>query len=241
MSQPAHILVVDDDTETRELLAQYLSQNGYSVDAAVDGRAMDTHIAARAPSLIVLDVMLPGEDGFEICRRLRRDSEVPIIMLTASADDADRIIGLEFGADDYLGKPFNPRELLARIKAVLRRAGAGSRRGAPAAVPRRLRFGPWELDTGTRVLTHTNGLRLEIGGSDYALLMVLLRHPLQVISRDRLYELTRNRESTPFDRGLDVQVCRLRQRLEDDPATPQLIKTVRGRGYLLATAVEALP
>ncbi len=236
---PATLLIVDDDEEIRELLAAYLGKSGFRVLCAADGAAMDACLAQVEPDLIVLDLMLPGEDGFALCRRLRRGSEVPVIMLTASADDTDRIIGLELGADDYLAKPFNPRELLARIKAILRRVRP-LETARPRAPPRYLRFGPWTLDCATRVLAREGGdERLELGSSDYTLLLALLHKPLTVLSRDRLYELTRRREATPFDRSLDVQVCRLRARLEPGEGAPQLIKTVRGSGYMLAVTVEA--
>ncbi|WP_458527093.1 response regulator [Onishia taeanensis] len=235
---PATLIVVDDDPEIRELLADYLGRHGFRTLAAQDAEALDALLAAETPDLLIVDLMLPGDDGFTICRRVRRDSEVPIIMLTASADETDRILGLELGADDYLGKPFNPRELLARIKAVLRRT-----RRLPESRPDQARlvaFGDWRLDRVTRELIDAGGERSALSGADFQLLQVFLEHPEQVLSREALYDLSRGRPAPPLDRSIDVHVCRLRQRLGEDAQHSQLIRTVRGAGYVLATRVDAL-
>ncbi|MDX5378295.1 MAG: response regulator [Halomonas sp.] len=231
-------MVVDDDPEIRELLVDYLGRHGYRALAAEDAEALHRLVASEAPDLLIVDIMLPGDDGFTICRDIRRASDVPIIMLTASADETDRILGLELGADDYLGKPFNPRELLARIKAVLRRA-----RGGVAGDPARARmvaFGPWRLDRMTRELIDEGEARTPLSGADFQLLQVFLEHPEQVLSREALYELTRGRPAPPLDRSIDVHVCRLRQRLGEDTHYHQLIRTVRGAGYVFTARVEAL-
>ncbi|MFW3613888.1 response regulator [Billgrantia antri] len=235
---PATLIVVDDDPEIRELLVDYLGRHGYRALAAEDAEALHRLVAGEAPDLLIVDIMLPGDDGFTICRDIRRASDVPIIMLTASADETDRILGLELGADDYLGKPFNPRELLARIKAVLRRA-----RGGVAGDPARARmvaFGPWRLDRMTRELIDEGEARTPLSGADFQLLQVFLEHPEQVLSREALYELTRGRPAPPLDRSIDVHVCRLRQRLGEDTHYHQLIRTVRGAGYVFTARVEAL-
>ena len=230
------ILVVDDDQEIRELLRDYLERNSFQVYTSEDATATDKILERSHVDLIVLDVMLPGEDGFSICRRLANRGTAPIIMLTASADEMDRIVGLELGADDYMAKPFNPRELLARIRAILRRTEnetSGHNRA------RFSEFGDWTLDNTSRELSNEQSSEyLDLSGADYNLLSVFLRHPQQVLSRDQLYDLTRGRESSPFDRSLDVHISRLRQRLSDDAKNPQLIKTVRGVGYVLATPVK---
>lgn len=237
---PATLIVVDDDPEIRELLADYLGRHGYRALTAEDAVALRVLLAEETPDLLVVDLMLPGDDGFAICRELRRDSEVPIIMLTASDDETDRILGLELGADDYLGKPFNPRELLARIKAVLRR----TRPAAPVQASgeaRLVAFGGWRLDRMTRELIDTGGERSPLSGADFQLLQVFLAHPEEVLSRDALYERTRGRPAPPLDRSIDVHVCRLRQRLGEDAQHSQLIRTVRGAGYVLTARVDALP
>jgi len=234
--QSKFILIVDDDREIRELLSSYLSQNGYEVAELEDGQGLIERLQ-ETPSvdLIILDLMMPGEDGFSLCRHVRTESEVPIIMLTASGEEADRIIGLELGADDYVAKPFNPRELLARIKAVLRRSrtSADSRQAG-----RFLCFADWRLDTVNRDLIDQCGKVIPLSGADYNLLLLFLEHPNKVLSRDDLTALTRGRESTPFDRSIDVQLSRLRQRLGEDAKDPHIIKTVRGAGYVLSVEVE---
>lgn len=236
-TNPATLIVVDDDPEIRELLADYLGRHGYRALVAEDAEALDRLLAEEPPDLLIVDIMLPGDDGFTICRKVRRDSEVPIIMLTASADETDRILGLELGADDYLGKPFNPRELLARIKAVLRRTHSAP--GETPAEARLVTFGGWRLDRMTRELIDSAGERCALSGADFQLLQVFLEHPGRVLSRDELFELSRGRTAPPLDRSIDVHVCRLRQRLGEESQYHQLIRTVRGAGYVFTARVEA--
>ncbi|MBV1787668.1 response regulator [Marinobacterium sp. D7] len=232
------ILVVDDDQQIRELLESYLQRNGYSVLTLADGSELMALLhSGQAIDLIVLDLMMPGEDGFSLCRRIRAESELPIIMLTASAEETDRIVGLEMGADDYVAKPFSPRELLARIKAVLRRAHAAPE---SANSPRFFCFAGWRLDRVNRDLIDPAGVVKPLSGADFNLLQLFLEHPNQVLSRDDLLNLTRGRDASPYDRSIDVQLSRLRQRLGDDGKDPHIIKTVRGAGYVLAVEVERL-
>ncbi|RFA24746.1 DNA-binding response regulator [Alkalilimnicola ehrlichii] len=229
------LVIVDDDAEIRDLLADYLGRHGYRTLTAEDGEALSRVLATHSPDLLIVDIMLPGDDGFTICRRLRSQSDLPIIMLTASADETDRILGLELGADDYLAKPFNPRELLARIKAVLRRVQSS----ASVETARVVRFGDWRLDRVTRELIDKQDRRSPLSGADYLLLSVFLEHPEQVLSREALFDLSRGRRAPPLDRSIDVHVCRLRQRLGEGAEGSQLIRTVRGAGYVLAVPVEA--
>jgi len=237
---PEHLLVVDDDVDIRELLTRYLQENGYRVTAVADGRGMRAAIAAGDPDLIVLDVMLPGEDGVSLCRAVRARSQVPIIMLTARGEETDRIVGLEVGADDYVPKPFSPRELLARVKSVLRRS-----KSFPPNLRREearwFRFAGWRLDAVTRNLTAPDGVVVPLSATEFKLLRTLLDHPGRVLTRDQLIELMLSRDAGPFDRALDVQISRLRQRLRDDARDPTIIKTVRGQGYVLAAVVESEP
>jgi two-component system OmpR family response regulator len=237
VNEPAHILVVDDDREIRALLAEYLEKNGLRVSAAPDGKEMRRCLSRMHVDLIVLDVMLPGDDGLKLCRELRASSQVPIIMLTARAEDIDRILGLELGADDYLPKPFNPRELLGRIAAVLRRAAHAPRDPMPSNVVG-YRFAGWRLDTAERSLTHEDGSTVALSGAEYRLLAVLLAHAGRVLSRVQLMELLRGRDFEPFDRSIDVRVSRLRQLLHDDARTPHIIKTVYGEGYVIGVPVD---
>ncbi|MBI3376489.1 MAG: response regulator [Betaproteobacteria bacterium] len=232
-----HILVVDDDAEIRGLLGEYLRKNGYKATAVADGKAMWTALARGKVDLIVLDLMLPGEDGLTLCRKLRSDSDTPVIMLTARGEETDRIVGLEMGADDYLAKPFSPRELLARIKSVLRRTRSLPR-NLRADETRTLRFAGWSLDTIARHLVSAEGVVTSLSGAEYELLRIFLDHPNHVLTRDQLMLLSKGRESEPFDRAIDLRVSRLRHRLGDDPADPRIIKTVRGQGYVLAVSVE---
>ncbi|OMH25719.1 response regulator [Motiliproteus sp. MSK22-1] len=232
--QSKRILVVDDDQQIRELLQSYLEKNNFGVIALEDGSQLMEHLRSQPFDLVILDIMMPGDDGFSLCRKIRAELEVPIIMLTASAEETDRIIGLELGADDYVAKPFNPRELLARIKAVLRRTRVPN----AEAKGRFLCFAEWRLDTVNRDLISKEGLVLPLSGADYNLLLLFLEHPNQVLSRDDLLSLTRGREANPYDRSIDVQLSRLRQRLGEDAKTPHIIKTVRGAGYVLAVEVE---
>jgi len=235
---PDHVLIVDDDAETRSLLREYLEKQGYRVTAAADGRALREALGRTRPDLIVLDLMLPGEDGLQLCRDLRARSNVPIIMLTARGEETDRIVGLEMGADDYLAKPFNPRELLARIKSVLRRARALPGNLEPEAAGA-YRFAGWALDVATRNLTAPDGVVVPLSGTEFKLLRIFLAHPDRVLTREQVIELMSARDGGPFDRAIDVQVSRLRQRLRDDAREPRIIKTVRGEGYVLAAQVEA--
>ena len=225
------LLVVDDDKRLRELLHRYLGEQGFIVRTAENGEAMDRLLTREAFDLIVLDLMLPGEDGLSICRRLRNaDTQLAILMLTAKGDEIDRIVGLEMGADDYLPKPFNPRELLARIHAVLRRRTPAVP-GAPTANDKTITFGEITVDLATRTLTR-QGQPTALTTGEFAVLKALLEHPRQPQSRDRLMALARGREQGPFDRAIDVQVSRLRKLVEPDPSTPRYLQTVWGFGYV---------
>ncbi|MGA0032532.1 MAG: two-component system response regulator OmpR [Burkholderiales bacterium] len=226
------ILVVDDDVRLRELLNRYLSEQGYAVRVVADAVEMNRLLARERYELMILDLMLPGEDGLSICRRLRGGGEaMPIIMLTAKGDDVDRIVGLEIGADDYLPKPFNPRELVARIQAVLRRQPPPPPPGAPGGAEQVIEFGAYRLNLGTRTLTR-DGAEITLTTGEFALLKVLAEHPRTPMSRDKLMELARGREFGAFDRSIDVQVSRLRKMIEADPAKPAYIQTVWGFGYV---------
>jgi two-component system OmpR family response regulator len=238
MSKRDHILLVDDDAEIRALLSEYLTREGFAVTAVPDGRSMDEALEDTRFDLAVLDLMLPGEDGVSLCKRLRARSILPVIMLTARGEEADRITGLEAGADDYLAKPFNPRELLARVHSVLRRARTLPEDVTPEQA-RRFQFSGWNLDTLTRQLVSPSSVVTPLSGAEYRLLSVFLHHAGEVLSRDQLTEMIRGRGShMPFDRSIDVQVSRLRQRLGDDGRVPAFIRTVRGEGYVFAVPVE---
>lgn len=230
-----HILVVEDDREISALVARYLRGNECGVSLAVDGREMDRVLADARVDLIVLDLMLPGEDGLSLCRRLRAASSIPILMLTAKSEEIDRIVGLETGADDYLGKPFNPRELLARIRAILRR-GAGAERPDEKAA-RRLHFQGWTLDSSLRQLLSPQGARVAITGAEFDLLHALCTRPGRVLSRDQLLDLTQGRAAGPFERSIDVLISRIRQKVEADARNPEIIRTIRSGGYLFAPEV----
>lgn len=233
----ARILLVDDDIRLRDLLLRYLESQGFEAKGAGDGAQMRQALDRGHYDLIVLDLMLPGEDGLEICRRLRGQGDAtPIVMLTAKGDEIDRIVGLEIGADDYLPKPVNPRELLARIRSVLRRARPVP--GAPQAEGGEIRFGPFRLDLGRRELSR-DGEPLRLTSGEFAVLAVLLRHPRQPLSRDRLMSLARGREHDAFERSMDVTVARLRRVLEDDPRNPRIIQTVWGVGYVYVPPGES--
>ena len=234
------IVIVDDDARIRDLLRRYLSQEGFDVLLAEDGRALDRILQRETIDLVVLDLMLPGEDGLSICRRLRAAGvKTPVIMLTAKVDDTDRINGLEIGADDYLGKPFNPRELLARIHAVLRRRPQNESPSAPSSADHEvIVFGAFALDLGTRSLT-LNGEDMPLTSGEFAMLKALARHPKQPLTRDKLAQLARGREFEPFDRSLDVQISRLRKMIEQDPASPKIIQTVWGVGYVFVPDGQA--
>ncbi len=237
-SNPVKLLIVDDDREIRDLLAKFLQKHGYAVSAAADGVAMMRALDNDRFDLIVLDVMMPGEDGLTLCRKVRASSDQPIIMLTALGEDTDRIIGLEMGADDYLPKPFNPRELLARIKAVLRRT---EQRPRPMDVGGDcLQFENWKLDLGQRELRTADDVVLSLTAGEFDLLAAFAQNPQRVLSRDRLLDLTKGRTGTPYDRSIDVQLSRLRRKIEEDPKEPRLIKTVRSGGYIFTPQVMKL-
>jgi len=232
------ILIVDDDEDIRKLLEEYLRKNGFDAHAVADGPAMREALAAKPASLVVLDLMLPGEDGLSLCRELRARSQVPVLMLTAKGDPVDRIIGLEMGADDYLAKPFDPRELVARIRSILRRAKA-----LPADteinVPESFSFSGWRLDTRERNLRAPDGVVVPLSGAEYRLLLIFLHNANAVVSRDQLSNFTFGHDADPLDRTIDMQVSRLRERLRDQAREPAIIKTVRGKGYVLAVRVES--
>lgn len=237
MTSTPHILVVDDDKEIRGLLSRFLAKHAFRVTAAADGREMKKALVDWNVDLIILDVMLPGETGLNLCRWLRTKSKVPVVMLTAMGDETDRIVGLEIGADDYLPKPFNPRELLARVRAVLRRStaalpdGQDTRSGV-------LHFSGWTLDLATRRLESPARVLVDLTSGEFDLLVVFAQRPNRVLSREQLVDLTHSRSAIPFDRSIDIQVSRLRRKIERDLKTPAMIKTVRGGGYLFTPHVE---
>lgn len=233
------LLIVEDDARTRALLERYLKEQGFSVLSLANSRRLDETLAAHPIKLMILDLMLPGEDGLSICRRLRgKGEDVPIIILTAKGDEVDRIVGLEIGADDYVPKPFSPRELVARINAVLRRRQPATVRGAPSALPQVVRFGRCELNLGTRELSRS-GEKLVMTTGEFAVLEALARHPHMPLSRDRLMDLSRGKEHGVHDRSMDVQVSRLRRLVEDDSAKPRYIQTVWGFGYVFVPDTPA--
>lgn len=233
-AQP-QILVVDDDAEIRGLVTGFLSGNGYRAQGARDGREMRQKLGLTTFDLVVLDLMLPGEDGLELCRRLRATTNMPIIMLTAKGDETDRIVGLEVGADDYLAKPFNPRELLARIKAVLRRTS--TRNNTPVEATQAYLFDGWRLDTLRRELTNPEGVLIDLSTGEYDLLLALVEAPSRVLSREHLLDAARNRIGGTFDRSIDVQMSRLRRKIETGDAATDMVKTVRGAGYMFLPKV----
>ncbi|WP_341312079.1 response regulator [Paraburkholderia sp. IMGN_8] len=237
-----HILIVDDDRGIRELVAAYLEKNGMRVSLAANGREMRNALEYGVPDLIVLDLMLPGEDGLVLCRELRAGKfrSVPVLMLTARSEETDRIVGLEMGADDYLAKPFAVRELFARIRAVLRRARMLPPGMQVAEAAHMLAFGDWRLDTTARHLLDTDGTMVALSGAEYRLLRVFLDHPQRVLTRDQLLNLTQGRQADAFDRSIDLLVSRLRQRLQDVAREPRYIKTLRNEGYVFSAAVTAI-
>ncbi len=241
MERPDSILIVDDDLQIRELLLEYLAKNGFKATAAANGPQMRAVLAAAPIDLIVLDLMLPGEDGLMLCRDLRTGSSkaVPILMLTARSEEADRIVGLEMGADDYLVKPFAARELLARIRAVLRRTRMLPPNFRSKDIPRTLAFGEWRLDTAARHLVDSAGTMVSLSGAEYRLLCVFLEHGERVLSRDQLLTMTQGREAEPFERSIDLLVSRLRERLRDEARESRYIKTVRSEGYVFCAPVKA--
>lgn len=228
-----HILVVDDDAGLRELLQRYLAEQGYRVDTVADGIAMEQFLAAQNTDLVILDLMLPGEDGLALARKLKTRGGQAIIMLSARGEDVDRIIGLEVGADDYLAKPFNPRELLARVRAVLRRGNDRKEDADEVSAHNVFRFGPFSLDTDSRSLAR-DGAEVALTSGEFNLLRILIEHPHRVMSRDVLMDLIKGYERMPFDRSIDVRVTRLRRKIEEDPAAPVYIRTVWGEGYLFS-------
>jgi two-component system OmpR family response regulator len=237
METTPHILIVDDDREIRDLLARFLEKHRMRVTVARDAREARRVWTAGHYHIVVLDLMLPGESGLDLARWMRTQSDIPIVMLTAMGEETDRIIGLELGADDYVPKPFNPRELLARIRAVLRRAGEAAPRTGEASA-RTLRFGGWTLEPARRRLLNPEAVEVPLTGGEYDLLVALVERANRVLTRDMLLDLLRGRQAGPFDRAIDVAISRLRRKLEDDGRNAQLIKTVRGGGYVLAANVE---
>ena len=237
MNSGPHILIVDDHREIRDLVSRALSREGFRISTAGDGKAMREVLADARIDLILLDLMLPGEDGLSLCRSLRADSDIPIIMLTAKGDEVDRVIGLEMGADDYLPKPFGSRELIARIRAVLRRNRA---RAAPANQDKskRYRFDRWTFDVDRRELLGDDEVAVPLSTGEYELLLALVEHPQRTLSRDQLLDLARHRAANTFDRSMDTQVSRLRKKIERDPTDPKIIKTVWGGGYVFTPDVS---
>lgn len=239
MNGTPHLLIVDDDKEIRDLLARFLVKHGFRVETAKDGVEMFKALADWKIDLVVLDIMMPGDDGLTLCRRLRVDSTIPVIMLTAMGEDVDRIVGLEMGADDYMPKPFNPRELMARIKAVLRRVSAGPEAAEDeGTLEGSLKFGDFLLDTTTRTLTKGDAGSVDLSAGEYDLLVAFVEHPRRVLNRDQLLDFTRGRSAAPFDRSVDIQVSRLRRKIEPDPKNPEIVKTVRGGGYMFTPEVK---
>jgi two-component system, OmpR family, response regulator len=230
--EATRVLVVDDDPEIRKMLAEYLADHGYAVALAANGAAMRAEIARAVPAVVLLDIGLPGEDGLTLARYLRERYDVGIIMVTGADEVIDRVAGLEVGADDYIAKPFDPRELRARLKSVLRRVSATPPPSSAAAARTRVSIGRCSLDLKSRTLCDAKGREIPVTAMEFELLKALIEHPNQVLSRDRLLTLTRNREWEPFDRSIDIRITRLRRKLEEDPARPRAIRTVRGAGYM---------
>jgi DNA-binding response OmpR family regulator len=238
--QLPHVLALDDDPAIRDLVTEYLGGNDLRVTAVASGRELDAVMAQEAVDLVVLDLRLQGEDGLQIARRLRESSLIPILVLSGRADEADRVMGLELGADDYLTKPFSPRELLARIRALLRRAHAQASVVDAIAQVRAYRFGGWELNVGLRRLKAADGTTVELTNGEFSLLAAFVSAPGRVLSRDRLLDLSRLHSAEVYDRSIDVQILRLRRKIEADPARPQFIRTQRGAGYVFDAVVEAV-
>lgn len=239
MPETPHLLLVDDERSIREPLAQYLQRQGFRVTQAPDAAAARTRLAAYAIDLVILDIMMPGEDGLSLCRHVRETSDLPVILLTARSEETDRVVGLEMGADDYVVKPFSPRELAARVKVVLRRyAAGGTRQHAPESGS--YAFAGWVLKSGERALVDRDGVSVALSTGEYNLLLALVQRPRQVLTRDQLLDLTQGREAAAFDRAIDNQVSRLRRKIEPDPKNPEIIKTVWGGGYTLSAEVTRL-
>jgi two-component system OmpR family response regulator len=238
MEQTPHILFVEDDADIRTLVADFLAQNGYRMSVAREGRELDRVLEISRIDLVILDIMLPKEDGLSMCRRIRTTSDVPIIMLTARGSEIDRVVGLEMGADDYLTKPFSTHELLARIRALLRRANLMAR-APPEHRPGSLSFSGWRLDLGSRRLQSADGAAVPLTGGEFELLVAFCEHPQRILTREQLLDLTRGRAAALFDRSIDIQVSRLRRKIEENPKDPVLIQTVRAGGYIFAAEVVA--
>jgi len=241
MAHAGCVLVVDDDPSIRDMLAEYLGSHGFTVAQAADGDAMRTEIERAAPDVVLLDLRLPREDGLTLARYLRERYDVGIIMVTGAGEVVDRIVGLEVGADDYVTKPFDPRELLARIKSVLRRSQARPAAEAPAATgaaAQRVRFGRCRLDVASHQLFDANGGEIPLTSMEFDLLKIFVEHPGKALSRDRILTLTKNREWDPYDRSIDIRIARLRRKVETDPENPQVIRTVRGVGYMFVASAE---
>lgn len=239
MTTTPHILIVDDHQEIRDLLAKYLAKHAFRTTVADGGRAMREALKAGAIDLVVLDVMMPGEDGLSLCRHLRETTDIPVILLTAMAEETDRVIGLEIGADDYITKPFNPRELLARIRAVLRRTNSLPKQKSTVTAEQ-YQFADWRLDAAQREIIGRDNVAVPLSTAEFHLLIVLVEHPNMLLSRDHLLDLTRGKAANVFDRSIDNQVSRLRKKIEPDPKKPTLIKTVWGGGYIFTAKVETL-
>ena len=236
--QKTHVLIVDDDNDIRLLLSDFLERNGLQVSQAANGDIMWNVLRSKSIDLIVLDLNLPGTDGISLCRELRSTSNLPVIMLTARTNPIDRIVGLETGADDYVCKPFEPLELLSRIRSVLRRASLAAAGEHDLREPSRIRFSGWTLDLTARHLLDPHGVVISLSGAEFRLLKLFLDRPNRILSRDQIMDFMHGRESGPFDRSIDLQVSRLRQKVEANSKTPTILKTVRNEGYLLATSVE---
>lgn len=236
--KPTHILIVDDDREIRQLLAEFLGQYGYQVSVAANGEEMRKIMTGPNDiGLLILDVMMPGDDGITLCKALRSSSNIPVIMLSAMGEESDRIVGLEIGADDYISKPFNPREMVARIKAVLRRFADHQQQSASHNA---LRFNDWVLRLYTRSLISPEQVEMALSAGEFDMLLAFLENPQKILSRDQLLDFTKSRSAGPFDRSIDMQVSRLRQKIEKDPKAPDYIKTIRGGGYMFAVDVEKI-
>ena len=239
MTERPHLLLVDDERSIREPLAQYLQRNGFRVTAVENAAEARTRLTANAIDLVILDIMMPGEDGLSLCRHIRETSDTPVILLTARSEETDRIVGLEMGADDYVLKPFSPRELVARIKVIFRRVATGGQR-VNAADGASYAFSGWVLKSQERVLVDSEGVSVPLSTAEYNLMMAFVTRPNHVLSRDQLLDITQGREANAFDRAIDNQISRLRKKIEVDPKAPDLIKTVWGGGYTLASDVRKL-
>jgi two-component system OmpR family response regulator len=240
MDPAPHILVVDDQRDIREPLGRYLGKQGLRVSLAASAAEARDFLRRSAVDLVILDVMMPGEDGLSLCRHLRESADMPVILLTAMAEDTDRIVGLEVGADDYVVKPFNPRELLARVRAVLRRARSLPRSREPSE-KQKVAFDRWIFDLGRREVVGPDGVALPLSTAEFRLLSALVQRPQMVLTRDQLLDLTSGRDAQPFDRSIDNQISRLRKKLEADPKSPAIIKTVWGGGYVFSADVKGAP